>query len=563
MGQSKSDQGMANSYLKYIRVSTTQQEEQGYGPDVQDAGINSYAARHNLRVIDPPIIDDVSGDTFQREGLDQVKAILKAGKAKGVILYRPDRLARKTWIGLQALEELHGAGAEVHFENLGMIQNTPEARLQVSVLLSVGEYDKAQILTKLKAGKREKIATHKRPLNQGHAPYGYRFVGSKRTSAMEIVEEEAAVIRLIFQLHRELRSVTAVLDVLSEQRVPTYEDVRGRKRKDGAPTKQRGFGQWGHDSVYKILKHPVYKGRFPYYRSYNTFNEDGKRVQRLRALDDPAIVWVDVPAIVSESEWDQSQKIIRENDNRGASNRHGEYLLSRRMKCGVCGSNVSGKIFRGMDKGLGHRIKSLFYYVCNTKNFKEGRRLRKCTMPMFRREPVEATVWSYVEQQLLDPDKLEVGLRTLQANREEERRRLQAQKESLQQKLDTIKLQREKLISLYMNGMFTMEEIGVQKNHLDTQQQSFQEGLEETEALLDKEDATEYEIQQLRDFADLIRRKLDVSKFEHRQRILALLGVKVEMHREDDGTKFVTVTTHLSPAVAEKLLLISPNQAAS
>lgn len=172
---------------------------------------------------------------------------------------------------------------------------------------------------------------------------------------------------------------------------------------------------------------------------------------------------------------------------------------------------------------------------------------------------METAVWEYVESNLLDPDNLEVGLRNLQANREEERLKLDEQRDSLQLKLDTIKQQREKLLNLYLNGLFTMEEIRVQKQHLDTQQASVEEGLDETEKLSGREEATEYEIQSLREFATLIRSRLDVAKFADRQRILQLLGVRVAMNMEPDGTKFVTLASHLSPQAAATRLLISPS----
>jgi site-specific DNA recombinase len=358
-----------------------------------------------------------------------------------------------------------------------------------------------------------------------------------------------------------MKSPTAIADYLTERRIPTFEDLHPRPPKDGKrQLKKRGYGEWYNASIYKILKHPAYKGKMPYYRTSRvTDPQTGKRVEKVRPLDDPAIVWVDVPAIVSEEDWEESQRITKENDSRGGANRKVEYLLSRRLRCGECGCKVSGKVFNAYNRENGKRTHPLYYYVCNTANFKQGRRLKTCKMRMFRQEWVEATVWDYVERHLLDPEGLEIGLRQMQAMREEERQKLETQLADLQQKVESIAAQKQRLIAAVITGVFSPEEVAAQKHQLDSLEQSYTDGIAETELILANVGASEEDIQQLKQYAALIRERLDIHNPEHQRHILRLMGLQAEMQIDPDGTKYLAVTSHLAPANVERVPLISPN----
>lgn len=531
--------------LKYLRVSTERQEEEGYGLDVQEAGCNSFAAREGLQLLEPAITDDISGDLDQRPGLARLLAMLRAGQASGVVVHRPDRLARKTWVGMRLLEEIHGLGAEVYFTNLGRIENTPEGRFSASIHFSVGELDKAHILKKLYSGRQSK-AGRGIPINQGHAPLGYAFEGRGKQAALVVVPEEAEIIKLIYSLYLELRGIVPVVEELSRRRIPTYEDIRGRANSH----KQREYGLWSHETVNKILKHPVYRGRFPHFRTYKVKTAQGKIVQRSRPLSDPAIVWVDVPAIISPEVWEQVQETLSRNQQRGGHNAKAEYLLRGLVKCGSCGGKAGGRVL----KGGGGRY--LYYYLCHAANQRKMH-LYPCSAPCFRKELVEERVWEFISKYMLDPDGLERAIGRMQDSRGANQQRLETELADVQGRLADIQTKKQRLISLATNGIFTLEEVAGQKLALDGLEQTYQQSLADVEAKLGAVAAAERQVQALREFGAHMQRNMGAiqSSPKYKRALLEILGIEAVLVVED-GRQYVDVTSYLNPEQAERLSLL-------
>lgn len=539
-------------YLGYIRVSTTQQEENGYGPDIQREGIEAYAARYGYPLSPSDFFtDDISGDEPEREGLNRIKALLRAGKAAGVIIFRPDRLARKGWIGMQALEDFHAWGAEVHFQNLGFIPNTPEGRFQASIHFSVGELGKAQMLQNLNNAVRAKAEKHGLPINKGRYPYGYRFEGSKNTSALVIYEAEAEVIRAIFRMHREGSTTEQILKWLSDNQKPTAED---RRLTSG---KKREYGEWAFSQVYKILKNPIYKGKMPYFRYYPAVREDGTTYQRAKPLDDPSIVWVNVNAIVSPEEWELTQQIISQNRLTPVHDIHNRYLLSGMLKCGLCSYRVSGR--RWSDPQKPH-LQPQYYYNCNAHwGNKKGRNaMHACSLPPFKREAVEEATWGYIEAQILNPEALEKGLRGMYSHTEEEQANLEEKMARLLRKIAETQAQQDRIKNLYIKGIYSEEELTTNKRQLDEMQAQDKAGLQELERQIARLGASELEIASLRRFSAAIRDKVEQFTWENKKHVLELLGTEVELTVED-GQKVIYVTTHLQPG-QERIELVGRKQ---
>ncbi len=95
-------------------------------------------------------------------------------------------------------------------------------RLTLNMLMSFAEFEREMIAERT----RDKIAAARRKgkWTGGVAPLGYRIEASK----LVVVEPEAHVVREVFALYHELRSVFAVMREL---------DARGRARRGGSWTK--------------------------------------------------------------------------------------------------------------------------------------------------------------------------------------------------------------------------------------------------------------------------------------------------------------------------------------
>ena len=74
--------------------------------------------------------------------------------------------------------------------------------------------------------------------------FGYRITGQRKHTRVEIIEEQAAIVRRIFALRDSGASFGAIANALNA---------------DGVPT-PKGAGQWQMARVWDIIENPAYRG---------------------------------------------------------------------------------------------------------------------------------------------------------------------------------------------------------------------------------------------------------------------------------------------------------------
>jgi len=191
----------------YLRVSTDRQAEEGLGLEVQEHAIREWARTHGHRISSWHRDEGISGSNGleHREGLADALETLKAGTARGLVVYRLDRLARDLVLQEQLLADVRRHGAEVFSTSnaeasyLSDDPDDPSRKLIRQVLGAVNEYERAMITLRLRAGRRRKHDTG--GYAYGSPPYGYRSHGG---TLIEDENEQAALARM-----RELRQTGA------------------------------------------------------------------------------------------------------------------------------------------------------------------------------------------------------------------------------------------------------------------------------------------------------------------------------------------------------------------
>ena len=192
--------------VAYLRVST---REQTLGPEAQRATIEAWAARSNVVVLSWHT-DNVSGRRpwQKRPGLCAALAAGAAGKAKGLVVARRDRIGRQVQVTLEIEVELArrkmrllsaaGEGTEGP-------AGTSTARLVSGVADLLAEVEGLAIRERTRAALGVLKAQGKR---YGQVPLGYKDDGTGR-----LVEEpsETAVIELIRAQRGRGRSLRAIV----------------------------------------------------------------------------------------------------------------------------------------------------------------------------------------------------------------------------------------------------------------------------------------------------------------------------------------------------------------
>jgi site-specific DNA recombinase len=228
----------------YLRVSTEEQNINGYGLDAQREKCNAYATVKDWDVVSEHI-DDISGtlDETQRPGLAAILTAACAGDVDAIIVASLDRLGRSTPIVLSIVDRLIECGTELASCKETLDTSTPTGRFVLRMFASLAELDRDNIVARTTDGRN---ARGKRDGEKGgRVPMGYvRTFTDGKAVGVEIDNEGATLVRNIFTMRSDMMTLTEIADTLNES----------------GETTARGGG-WHASSVRQILLNEnKYKG---------------------------------------------------------------------------------------------------------------------------------------------------------------------------------------------------------------------------------------------------------------------------------------------------------------
>jgi site-specific DNA recombinase len=285
-----------------------------------------------------------------------------------------DRLSRNLAKQLAVEAELKRHNVEIDYV-LGDYPDTPEGRLNKHIRASIAEFEREQINVRMTRGRRLKVKSgsvlvSKRP------PYGYRVIEKDRKWSLEIDEREADVVRLVFVWytrgdgdHGPL-NMADICHKLSAMGVPSPADTNWFKNLNA---KKRKYGEWSKATVRRILTNESYIGTWHF----------GKRNGRKNTTNDPDNrITVAVPTIVDMDTWKVAQERLEYNRRNGMRPLKYQYLMRRRLKCGMCQGAMAGcpQTSRG---------KIHLYYSCMATRNKLSY-ARECDARRFRAEIIDS-----------------------------------------------------------------------------------------------------------------------------------------------------------------------------
>lgn len=258
----------------YTRKSSEEGLEQDFNSlDAQREACEAYikSQQHEGWILVDKQYNDggFSGGTLERPALKKLLADIEAGKVDIVVVYKVDRLTRSLMDFSKIVERFDSH--ETSFVSITQHFNTTTSmgRLTLNILLSFAQFEREvtgeRIRDKMLASKKKGMWMN------GVAPLGY--LNKDRT--LEIDEENAEKIRLIFDKYLELESVHSLKTSLEEQNITT---------------KTGKFFAKGH--LYKILENKTYTGKIEH------------KSKVYEGLHD---------AIINEEIFEKTQKILSRN----------------------------------------------------------------------------------------------------------------------------------------------------------------------------------------------------------------------------------------------------------
>ena len=298
----------------YCRVSTDL-DEQASSYASQIRSYTELISQHEgWELVDIYADEAASGTkTDKREDFNRLLADCRKGKIDRVLVKSISRFSRNTKDCLAALRELMRLGVTVQFEKENIDTGTLTTELMVSVSGSLAQQESMSISQNIRMGYRRRM--ERGEFIASSPPYGYRNAGGGR---LEIVPEEAEVIRWVFESYLNGQGIVTIAEEMNRRGVP----------------KKHGEAAWIPYAVACWLRNEKYTGNtlcqktfttgFPYISVKNRGEVDQFYIENSH------------PAIISQEIFDKVQALRKKK--KAPASAPSKFPLTRKMICGKCGA---------------------------------------------------------------------------------------------------------------------------------------------------------------------------------------------------------------------------------
>jgi site-specific DNA recombinase len=337
----------------YARVSSKDQEREGFSIPAQQRLLRNYADQYGLHVVH----EYVDVETAKRAGRTNFAKMLTWLKknertCRVVLVEKTDRLYRnlKDWVNLDGLD------LEIHLVKEGVIlsddsRSTEKFMHGIRVLMAKNYID--NLSEEATKGMKEKA---RQGIWPSSAPMGYR--NTVREDGKKIIEPDPERAPLIAKVFEWASTGDYSLSVLRKM----AHDAGLATRRSKKPIQR--------STLHRMLHNPIYMGEFDW---------AGERYQGTHA------------PIVTRERWERVQVVLADNyQHQRDTKRAQEFAFVGLVTCGHCGCSLSAQI----------KKERYVYYHCS--GFKG-----KCPEPYLREEKLaehfsKALLALHLEDEMLD-----------------------------------------------------------------------------------------------------------------------------------------------------------------
>lgn len=424
----------------YARVSTSAQEEQQTIQN-QINSLQEFAQKNSYTIVEEYTDDGWSGDILARPALDKLRQDAKNKVWEAVLIYDPDRLARRYSYQELVMDELREAGIEMMFITVAAPKNS-EDKILHGVRGLFAEYERAKISERFRLGKLRKV-------REGHILvseplYGYSYIPKQdnRHGYYEINPEEARIITMIFSwVANEGMTLRAIVRKLQEM------GIKPRKSKRGV---------WNTSTLSTLLRNRAYVGEARWGSSYAVVpehplkHEKYKKMKKTSRRKKPKEEWmiIPVPAIIAPEVFDKARKQLETNFALCQRNKKNDYLLAGRIVC-PCGRPRHGE---------GYVNKPNLYYRCSDRVLSFPLP-PNCEEKGINARLADQLVWQKVAQLMSSPKIMAEQVNRWFKSRNTKDKSTLVDSEALQKDIEKLKGQEERYYKAYGASLFTLEQL--------------------------------------------------------------------------------------------------------
>lgn len=472
MATPNSDTFTADIIALYVRVSTDEQVQHGFSIDNQKERLAAYCTSQGWADYRFYIDDGYTGTNTDRPALQRMIRHIQEGKIKTVLVYRLDRLGRKQKDVLHLLEDVFDKnGVPFKSATEPFDTSTPLGKAMLGILAVFAQLERDTIVERVTSGRRQRIRRGK--WYGGREPFGYHW--NKETTTLEIVPEEAALVREVYKRYLQGQSMSAIADWVAE---------RSKARK------------WSHVPIRDMLERPIYTGH-------------------LNLIGD--LVEGNHEVIIDMDTW---QMVQSERQRRIADlTPVGKYLLTGLLRCGVCGGTV-------VHLQLSQRGKYKYeYYACQRQHVRRREGGTGCSLGYKKVFEVDAWVVERLKQLALNPLEVTAELADNQDSRSTNEQLIL----DLQKQLQDVEVKLERWYTAFEEGELQPAKVRARTDALEEEKKALLLRLEELDDT-PKVDRSGV----IADTIHTIGQDWDYMTLDEQQAVLRLAISKVVLHKNAD-----------------------------
>lgn len=428
-----------NKVAIYVRVSTTNQAEEGYSIEEQKDKLSSYCHIKDWKVYDVYTDGGFSGSNTERPALERLISDAKRKLFDTVLVYKLDRLSRSQKDTLYLIEDVF---LENKIDFVSLLENfdtsTPFGKAMVGILSVFAQLEREQIKERMQLGKLGRAKSGK-SMMWSKTSYGYDY--HRENGTMTINQAEAIVVKKIFSEYLGGRSLTKLRDYLNENNM----------LRDGKP--------WNYQGLRRILSNPVYIGMIRYNDEIYPGNH-----QPIIDVDDYN---------KAQEEMKKRQLEAYEFSNNPRPFR-AKYMLSGIGKCGYCGTPLQSTLgTKRKDGTRNKRYQCINRFPRKTKGITIYNNGKKCDSGFYEMADIEEFVIGQIRLLQLNSEALE---NIFDKHPEIDTKAIERQITSLDSKM-------KKLNELYLNDMIELDELKKETHALKQQKKLLEDELENNPAI--------------------------------------------------------------------------------
>ena len=494
----------------YGRVSTSLQEDQETIQN-QIMAMKDFADKKfgpgNYTIVRQYLDEGWSGDNIVRPKLDELRVDSKKKIWDAVMIYDPDRLARRYSLQELVMDELKEAGIEVFFVTVSTPKNM-EDKILYGVRGLFSEYERAKISERFRLGKLRKV-------KNGHiltteALYGYSYIRNNKETKTHgyyvINEEEAVVVRMIFVW-------------VGEEKLTLRQVVR-RLQELGIKPRRSKRGVWATSTLTTMLRHKGYTGQGHWGSSYAVVpvnpikTEKYRQVKKTSRRIKPEAEWIapniPIPRIIDDELFMKVRAQLKTNFVLCQRRTKNEYLLGGKIHCS-CGKKRCGE---------GPQHGKHLYYRCSDRIYSFPLP-PTCMERGINARIADRMVWQGIIGLITSPDRMLAEMDRWRKNRKDKIKASDIDIDTIQKNITKLKEQVDRYNNAYGAGLFSLEklkEYTIPRNKQKEELESQIRKVEQEESNINV--ATMPTENQVKIFSEEISETLENLSFEARQAII-------------------------------------------